>query len=193
MRNVMRADQDLDVDAEISRPAKNLHDAAHRTVTVVAEIENLGGHHQAIQIFNRTDRDRRGAHAVYGCLAGGKRDILRDLDPLLDAIFVGNHKESRPANLKLAHHREMRPPQHTHNLAVRLAVTLNAGNARDHTITVHRACSRVLGDIDVALEAGHGHIRNHEAVTVAVDVELPHGELAADAGRRVVPGACFDE
>ena len=88
----------------------HLDDAAHRPIAIVPEIEDLRCYYHAVQILNRTDRDRRGAHAVDGRLAGRKGHVFRDFDPLPDAVFVRNHEKTRAANLKLPHNREMRAP-----------------------------------------------------------------------------------
>ena len=83
--------------------------------------------------------------------------------------------------------------QHAHDLAIGLAIALDAGDPGDHAIAVHGAGGGFLGDIDVAAQAGDGHVGNHEAVAVAMDVQASHGEFAADAGGGVVPGSRFDD
>ena len=182
MRNVMRADEDLDVDAEVVGPPQDLDDPAHRPVAVVAEIHDLRGDDHAVQVFDRAHGDRRSAHAIHGHLPRGQRHIFGNLDPLADAIVVGHHEVTGAPDAELADHREMRAAQHAHDLAIGLSIALDAGDPRDHAVAVHRAGSGFLGNIDVAAQAGNGHFGNHEAVAVAVHVEPPHGEFAADAG-----------
>src|SRR5262249_45496930 len=63
----------------------------------------------------------------------------------------------------------------------------------DDAVAVHRARSGFLRNIDVAPQARHGHVWNHEAVAVAVDIQPSHSEFAADARRGVMPGARFDD
>ena len=41
MRNVMRADQDLDIDAEVAGHAQDLDDPSNGTIAVFAEIQDL--------------------------------------------------------------------------------------------------------------------------------------------------------
>ncbi len=126
------------------------------------------------------------------CLAG-QSHVFRDLDPLADPFVVRNHEVALPANAELADHGGMGAAQHAHDLAVRFSIALDAADLGDHAIAVHRAGGGLLGDIDVAAQAGNGHLGNHEAVAVAMDVQPSHGELAADAGRGVVPGSRFDD
>ena len=64
MRDVMRADQDFDVDAEVVRMAQHLDDAAGRAVAVFAEIQNFGGDDHAFQILDGSDLDFARADAM---------------------------------------------------------------------------------------------------------------------------------
>src|SRR5581483_2618892 len=73
------------------------------------------------------------------------------------------------------------------------AVRLNTGDARDDSVSVHGARSGLLGDIDVAAEARYGDIRNEERVPVPMHVQASHGEFAADARRRIMPGPGLDD
>ena len=90
-------------------------------------------------------------------------------------------------------HGRMGAAQHAHDFAVGLSIALDAGNSCDHLVAMHRAGSGFLRDVDVAAQARYGRRGNHEAVAVAVDVQAPDGEFAADAGGRVVPGSRFDQ
>ena len=58
VRDVMLADHDLDVDAEIVGHAQDLDHAAHRAVAVFAEIEDLDVDDHAVQVFDRMHCDR---------------------------------------------------------------------------------------------------------------------------------------
>ncbi len=192
MRDVMRTDENLDVDAEVVGQAEDFDDAADGTVAVFAEVHDFGGDDHPVQILDRAYGDGGRAHAVDGHLAGGERHVFGDLDPLADALVMGNDEIARAPDAELADHGEMGAAQHAHDLAIGLAIVLDAGDPRDDAIPVHRAGGGLLGDVDVAAQAGNGDFRNHEAVAVAVHVEASHGEFAADAGGGVMPGACFD-
>src|SRR5579871_2931605 len=49
VRNMMRADQDFDVQAEVAGTAEDLDNAAGGALAMFAEIENFGGHDHAVQ------------------------------------------------------------------------------------------------------------------------------------------------
>ena len=103
MRNVMRADQNLDVDAEIVRLAQNLDDAPRGPVAVVAEIDDLGGDDHAVQVLFGMHFHRPRAHAVDRRAAGGNRHAFRNLDPLANAVVMRDHKIAAAAHAEFAH------------------------------------------------------------------------------------------
>ena len=128
MRDVMRTDENLDVDAEIVGQAQDLDDAAHRPVAVFAEIQDFRGDDHAVQIFDGIHGDRRSAHAIDRHLPRGQRHVFGNLDPLADAFVVRNHEIARATDAELADHGEMGAAQHAHDLAVGLSIALDAAD-----------------------------------------------------------------
>ena len=151
MRDVMRADQNLDVDSEIVRTPQNLDHAAGGPVAVVAVIDDLGGDDHAVQVFFRMHFHRPRAHAVDGHAAGRNRHALGNLDPLADALVVRDHIIAAPAHAKLAHDAAVRPLHHLDDFAVRAPVALQALDAERHAVAVHGAVGVFFAQVDVAL------------------------------------------
>jgi len=193
VRDVMRANQNLDINAEIVRPSQDLNHAPRRPLILIAEIQNLGCDDHAVQVFGGLDVDDARTNTVGACSGRRQRHTLRDLDPLPDSIVVRDHEVPAATYAKLAHHRRMRPFQHAQNLAVRTAVRLDASDLHHDPIAVHRARSGFLRDVNVALQPLDRHVRRRERESIAMHAQAADGELAARAGRNIMPRSCFDD
>src|ERR1700720_1584101 len=66
VRDVVRANQDFDVDAKVVRTAQNFDDAPCGPLAVVAIIEDFGGDDHSVQVFFGMHSHRTHAHTVYG-------------------------------------------------------------------------------------------------------------------------------
>src|SRR6185312_6031365 len=98
MRNMVRPDEDLDVDAEIAGQPQNLDDPADWTIAIFTEIHDFRGDDHAFEIVDAVHNDRGCAHAIDGDLSRGKSHVFRNLDPLAEPLVVRNHEISLTAN-----------------------------------------------------------------------------------------------
>src|SRR5205823_119721 len=98
VRDVVRADQDLDVDPEIVGMAEDLGDAPLRAIPVGAEVENLGGDDHAVQVFDGARLDRARANAMNPSALSRQRRARRNLDPLPEALVMRHHEITLAAN-----------------------------------------------------------------------------------------------
>ena len=106
----------------------------------------------------------------------------------------GTTKLPRAPDAELADHGRMRALQHLARSRHRRGRRARCARcAPPRGRRAWRASADFLGNVDVAAQAGDGHVGNHEAVAVAMHVQAADGEFAADAGGGVVPGAHFDD
>src|SRR5579871_302994 len=192
MGDMMRPNQDFDIDPEIVRPPENLDDASRRPLILVPKIENLRGDDHAVKIFHGFHFNRACAHAVRRS-GFGQGHVFRNLNPLADSIVVRNNEKTAPPDAKLAHHRRMRTPQHPQNLAVCAAVGFDSSDSHHHAVAVHRACSRVLSDVNIASQPGNRNLGSDERETIAVHVQSSGGELTIGTDRYVLAGSCLND
>ena len=108
VRDVVRADQNLDVDTKIVGPAQNLNDAADGTLPVVAIVEDLGGDDHAVQILHRFRIASPRPDAMGGNVRLGPLVSFWNQNPLADAVVVRNHEVPLLADVKLPDHRRVR-------------------------------------------------------------------------------------
>src|SRR5713101_3618059 len=171
----MLADHDLDVDAEIVRTAEDLDDAAYGGLAPFRILEKFHVDDQAFHLGHFRDGDGLDADAVGGLAGGGNFHALGDLDPLLNALVVRGDEVPRAPDMEFADHGGMGPRQHLENFSIGAAIGLDAGDPHQGAVAVHGAARGTGGDVDIALDAFDGTIRNQEAVAVAMHVEAAGG------------------
>ena len=105
MRQVVLADDDLDVHAEIVGVAEDLDHAAHGGCAALAELEQLDVDDHAVQVRRRS-RPWAGSTPMRSTAARRRRNLhaVGDLDPLLDAVVVRDHVAAAAADAELADH-----------------------------------------------------------------------------------------
>ncbi len=160
---------------------------------VVPEIEDLRGDDHAVQILHGFHFNGPGADAVKAGGGGGKGHVFRDLDPLADAVVVGDDEVARAADAELADDGGMGALKDAQDLAMGAAVGLDAADVDHHAIAMHGAAGVLLGNVNVAAEAGDGNVGSDEGETVAMDVEASGGELAAGTRRDIMTGSGFHD
>src|SRR5262249_13832189 len=118
-------------------------------------------------------------HAIHRRSGGRESHPLRNLNPLADALVVGNHKIPPPAAAELADDGGMRPLKHIHDFPVRPPISFQALNADGAAVTMHGPLGFFFAQVDIALDPGHRLIGNQKAIAVAV-----HGQAPVDQARR---------
>ena len=110
MRQVVLADHDFDVHAEIVRMAQDLHHPAHRVVVLVLRIfDDLDVDDHPVQFFRAADRRRGDPDAVRRRPGARQLHALRDSESTAGCGLVRHHVVLAPPHAKLADHRGMGP------------------------------------------------------------------------------------
>src|SRR5579863_9224778 len=174
----MGADGDLDVDPEIVGAAQHFDDAAHGALTVGFVLQKFGVDDHAVEVGGVLDVVALTADAVGRGGQGRDGHVLGNLDPVLDALVVRDDEEALAGDAEFADYRRVSPAQNPDDLAVGLAVALDAEDVDDGAVAVHGAGRLTFGQEDVAAETFNGAVGNQEAVAVAVQADAAGGVLA---------------
>ncbi len=187
---VMLADHDFDVDAEVVRPAEDFdHAADSRFAGLLRVFEDLDVDDHAVHLAHVAHLMRRCADAVHVGAAPGDLEAFGDDDPLLDAGLERNDVAFAPANPELAGDSGMRAAENAHHLAFSAAVGVDAGDAGKHGVAVHGVAGGVRRDENVSGDAGHLLGWSDEAVALAVHGEAAGGELLRAARKHILASA----
>ena len=215
MRQVVLANDDLDVDAEIVLVAEDLDHAAARVLGRRRPVGDLDVHHQAFEVVPFTAMCFLAENAVAlvlalariaspamfprlgAFLAAGPLHAARDDDLLRDLLVDGSHVVVSRAVMKGADHRGIAAAEHAQDAAFGAAVFLLATEFDQHLVAVHGRADGLRADEDVTAEgAALPGIGDDEAITVAVHGQAPGDEILMGGsvlgeGVAVAPG--FDQ
>ena len=128
MRQVVLANHDLDVNAEIVRPAKDFDHAAYRGLIACGVFEQLDVDDESVHIADVRDTDRLHADAVDGRAAGRRFHPIGNLDPLANTLILRGDEVPAAPEVELAYHGRMSALQDLDDFAVGPAVSLDAGD-----------------------------------------------------------------
>ena len=193
VRQVVLADDDLDVDAEIVRVAEHLDNAAHGVLAPLGVLHQFHVDDHAVEVLGRGDFDRLGADAVDLPQVAGDLHALGNLDPVLNALVVRHDGRAAPRDAELADDGGMRALEDAQDFAVGAAVGLDARDAHHDAVAVHGLAGGIGGDEDIAGNAFNGAVRDEEAVAVAVHAQPAGRVLAAAPGGDVMAAAQLDD
>ena len=76
---------------------------------------------------------------------------------------------------------------HFDDLAVGAAIGFKALEADGDAVAVHGALGLLLGEVDVALDVGHGLVWDDEAEAIAVDTQAAMNEMGVALFLRMAP------
>jgi len=193
---VMLADDDFGVHAEIAGTAQDFNDTADGSGAFAAVADQFGVDDGAIE-FRNVRKARAFAGAIFFTgqqliaedsgkfFTGGKFDIV------LDAGIVGNDDAATRGVAEKADNGGMGAGDDAEDAALGAAGSgdaAEAGNFGDDVVAVHGVFDEVARDKKVAVEIGNGDVGNDEAVAVVME-----DEAAADfvAGNGFVLGEFF--
>src|SRR5260221_14126071 len=188
MRDMMLADDDLDVHAEIVRMSQDFDHPPHSMLAIFRKLKNLDADDHSVEVLRTLDFHWFNANAIFRCRGRRQFAAFRNLDPLMDTLIVRNYVAFSRANSKLTHHGLVRTPQNPDNLAVCAAIALDTGDADHYAIAVHGSLRGIARDVDVAANALQRSFRNQKAVTVAVHIKPAHGVFTAETRSGEVTG-----
>ena len=154
VRQVMLADDDLDIDAEIVGMAQDLDHAADRRRAPLGIFKQFDVDHHAVQFGDAVHFGRRHADAVVRGSDGRRQfHAVGNIDPLLYAAVGGHHIAAAAADFEFADHGGVGALQHLDDVAIGAAAGLDAGDADDHAVAVHGLFGGFGRDENVAGDA----------------------------------------
>ncbi len=191
MGNMVRADQDLNVDPEVAGLSQDLDHAPRRSLAVLTKVDDLDVDDHAFQIFGGMHLDRSRAYAIAHPIHGSSRRDLhafRNLNPLANARVVRYHISASSPEAKLADYGGVGAARHLDDFSFGLAVAILARKSDRRAIPMHHAFGFFPGQINIAEHAGHRLVRDQESKAIAVDADPPLNERRTFAfGFRMSP------
>ena len=137
VRQVVLADDDFDVDAEVaSRPRISMT----RPVVVpspLGEVDDLDVDDHAVEVVGVAVFGGGGADAVVGGRLAGEFEPVGDLDPLLDAGLAGDDVVGVAAGAELADDGGVGALEDLDDFAFGAAIAAGVGDAGQHAVAVH--------------------------------------------------------
>src|SRR6202158_2853063 len=164
MREMMLADDDLGINAEIAGTPENLDDAAGRRCASVRIAQQLHVHDGSVQFIQPRDAPRSDAGFIRAAETqllpqpGGQFVAARNLHLVLDSNIVRQDDILLGAVAKQTDHRWMRAAQDSNDAAFG---TLRAGNAAQtlnlcqNVVAVHGVLNAVARNENIAVELRH--------------------------------------
>ncbi len=177
VREMMLADHDLDIDAEIVLIAQNFNDTSDAVFAVLREFEHLDIDDHAVEVLDRLDFQRSRpdtvAHPV--CRGTLRRHLhaFRNLNPLLNAIVRRNHKVAAFSNPELTHDRDMSTTQNPNDLTLGTAFVCKPRDVYQRPIPVHAFRGFAGRKKHIALHVIERLIGNQKTEPVAMNGEPP--------------------
>jgi len=196
VRQVMLADDDFGVHAEIAGAAQDFNDAADGGGAFAAVADELGVDDGAVELRNVGEADTlTGAILFAGdeLFAEGDRKFFAggQFDIVLDAGIVGNDDTTAGGVAEEADDGRMRAGDDAEDAAFGAAGSgdaTEAGNFGDDVIAMHGVFDKIAGDEKVTVEIGDGDVRNDEAVAILMEDEAAFDFIA---GKRFLLGEFF--
>jgi len=180
MREMMLADDDLGINAEIAGTPENFDDTAGRRCASVRITQQLHVHDGSIQFIQPRDAPRSDAGFIRAAEAqllpqpGGQFVAARNLHLVLDSNIVRQNHIVLGSVAKQTDHGRMRAAQDSNDAAFS---ALRAGNATQtlnlcqNVVAVHGVLDGVARNENIAVELRHRRIRDDEAIAVVVKNE----------------------
>ena len=178
---VVLADHDFHVEAELARVAQQLDHAAARRAASAGVARDFYVHHCVVQVF---------ALAV---VTGRDLVAARDDDLPQQTLLVGRDVVVLVAEVELADHGRVGALVHRYDAAFHSPASADTSatttasprlQADAHAVAVHGVAHGVGRDKDVAFYAGDGLLGDDEAVAVAVGHQLAAHRAVAQSRRR---------
>ena len=196
VRQMMLANDDLGVHAEIAGAAEDFDDAADGRGSVASVADEFGVDYGAIELGNVGEAGAlAGAFFLTGeqLFAEGGREFVASgkLDFVLDAGIVGDDDAAAGGIAEEADDGRVCARNDAEDAAFSAACSgsaAEAGNFCDDVVAVHGVFDEIAGDEEIAVEIGNGDVGNDEPVAV-----LMKDEAAFDfvAGNGFVLGEIF--
>ena len=188
VRQVVLADDDLGVYAEIAGAAENFDDTAGGRGAFAGVANKFGIDDCAVE-FRNVRKSRTFAGAIFfggnKLLTESGREFFagRKFDFVLNARIVGNNYTAARGVTEEADDGGMRASDNADDAALGAAGTgrtAEAGNFGDDVVAVHGVFDVIARNEEVAVEIGDGDVRNDEAVTVLMENEAAFDFVAGN-------------
>ena len=171
VRQMMFADDDFDVNADVARASENFDHAAGGREPSFRIARDFDVDHPAIELGQpHTARGGRALCVRAELLAqsGSKFFTGRDRDLVRNPRVVGQHDVAVRAVAKQAHDGQVLAVDDLHHAAFGAPVGATAHDTRQDVVAIHRVANTVAADEQVAVDARDRMIGYEEAVAVTV-------------------------
>ena len=193
VREMMLANDDFDVDPEIVRAAQDLDHPPYRVFAALRVLQQFHVYDHSVERRALRDRQRLGSDAVNLCGGSGNREVVRNLDPILQPRVVRDNELSTAGDAEFSYHGRVRALQDLDHFAIGATAPLNPRDPDQRAIPVHRAESRVRWKVDVAGYPLNRPVWNEEPVTVFVHADAAGGVFPVVRGRGIMTRAKLDQ
>src|ERR1700674_1219916 len=197
MREVVLANDDFGIHAELARPTENFKDASRRGGTSARIAKQLDVDHCAVQFRHSWNALRTRAVLFRELMLPFSSQRWRQLfagrnfDFVLDADVVRQDDVSSRAIVEQADHGKRRAAENSNDAAfgpLRPGKTGHASELHKDMVAVHGVFDGIARNEDVAIQLRHGLIRNNEAVAVMVEDEAAFDFISTGDVRRMLCG-----
>ena len=187
VRQMMLANDDFDVDADVAGTAENFDHAAHGREAAAREARDFGVHDGAIE-FGKAQaaigRRLLRLGAELGAQLGSKFVARRDQDFMLEAHIVRQDVIAVRAVAEEADDGRMLARDDLHDAAFGASIGAAADDAAEDAVAVHRVAEAIAADEEIAVDAGDRMIRDEEGVAVAMRDDAAGDEIGIAGAAR---------
>src|SRR5271156_4475864 len=185
VRQVMLADYNFGVHADIAGTPKNFDHATRRSQAAFRKSRELHVHYRAIEFGEfyaaagnaRTRAFGRGHLAHFFFQLGQEFLAWRNYDFVQDARVVGMHGIALRAVAEKSDDRRMLALDDLHNAPVGAAIIAAALDARENGVAVHRVANGIATNEKIAVHFRLLLGRDYEAVAIAMRDETPADQI----------------
>ena len=207
MWQVVLADHDFNIHAEIVFVAQNLNYTSARVLGGGRPVRDLDVHHNVFQIVRPgppcffTEHTMHALLSLFSLVFLSRRcaviaalfrklESRRDNDLLRDFLINRRHIVVAIAIMEEANHGGMGAMKRAHDATLSASVGTNSGDLDQHAIAVHGRTNRRRRNENISAEPGfqafieRAGIGYHKAKAVAVHAQLAHDQVLAGGGLR---------
>ena len=189
MRNLVLADDDLDVDADVPGPPENFDHFPGGREASLGIARDLHVHHGAVELGQPHPSNCRGiaTRSSAKVLAQCGRELFArwNSDFLVQTNVVGQHHVAVRAVAKQSNDCRMLPLGNLHDSPFGTAVRPAAQDSSKHAVAVHGVADIVLADEEVAVDARNGLVGHHETIAVAMRYDAAGNQIGIACAPRL--------
>jgi len=193
MRQMVLADHDFHVYAEVVGVAENFNDTANTLIAVGGELEDLHVDDHAVKIFDGFYFARIRADAINCRLMRRDLHAFGDFNPLLNTLIGGDDIVTAFLDAELTDDSDVGAAENANDFTFRPALASATGDVNERAVAMHAFGSFRMRKENVTFDASDGLVGDEKTETVAVKREAAGKIFGIVADGDEVAGAQFDE